>query len=152
MKIRDFELKNKTVLEIGKFAILWNWFEKEFCENNCNYSRLKDAFENVRIDSKKQKELADVFEVRKYMFMQVTEEYVDTGLYPDNARRTRTDAEERKVMEDFIDQKEGDTTLGCLMTIYRIRCNMMHGLKIVEQLDDQYELFKAVNGVLESIR
>lgn len=152
MKIRDFELKNKTVLEIGKFAILCNWFEKEFCENNCNYSRLKDAFENVRIDSKKQKELADVFEVRKYMFMQVTEEYVDTGLYPDNARRTRTDAEERKVMEDFIDQKEGDTTLGCLMTIYRIRCNMMHGLKIVEQLDDQYELFKAVNGVLESIR
>lgn len=152
MKIRDFELKNKTVLEIGKFAILWNWFEKEFCENNCNYSRLKDAFENVRIDSKKQKELADVFEVRKYMFMQVTEEYVDTGLYPDNARRTRTDAEERKVMEDFIDQKEGDTTLGCLMTIYMIRCNMMHGLKIVEQLDDQYELFKAVNGVLESIR
>ena len=148
MKIRDFELKNKTVLEIGKFAILWNWFEKEFCENNCNYSRLK----NVRIDSKKQKELADVFEVRKYMFMQVTEEYVDTGLYPDNARRTRTDAEERKVMKDFIDQKEGDTTLGCLMTIYRIRCNMMHGLKIVEQLDDQYELFKAVNGVLESIR
>lgn len=72
--------------------------------------------------------------------------------YPDNARRTRTDAEERKVMEDFIDQKEGDTALGCLMTIYRIRCNMMHGLKIVEQLDDQYELFKAVNGVLESIR
>ena len=152
MKIRDFELKNKTVLEIGKFAILCNWFEKEYCENNCNYSRLKDAFENVRIDSKKQKELADGFEVRKYMFMQVTEEYVDTGLYPDNARRTRTDAEERKVMEDFIDQKEGDTTLGCLMTIYRIRCNMMHGLKIVEQLDDQYELFKAVNGVLESIR
>lgn len=152
MKIRDFELKNKTVLEIGKFAILWNWFEKEFCENNCNYSRLKNASENARIDPQKQKELADVFEVRKYMFMQVTEEYVDTGLYPDNARRTRTDVEERKVMEDFIDQKEGNTTLGCLMTIYRIRCNMMHGLKIVKQLDDQYELFKAANGVLESIR
>ena len=152
MKIRDFELKDQTVLEIGKFAILWNWFEKEFCENNCNYSRLENASKNVRIDSQKQKELADVFEVRKYMFMQVTEEYVDTGLYPDNAKRTKIDAEERKVMEDFIDQKEGDTTWGCLMTIYRIRCNMMHGLKIVEQLDDQYELFKAVNGVLESIR
>lgn len=38
------------------------------------------------------------------------------------------------------------------MSIYRIRCNMMHGLKIVKQLDNQYELFKAVNGVLESIR
>ena len=48
--------------------------------------------------------------------------------------------------------KEEYIVLGCLMSIYRIRCNMMHGLKIVKQLDNQYELFKAVNGVLESIR
>lgn len=41
MKIRDFELKDQTVLEIGKFAILWNWFEKEFCHNECNYKELK---------------------------------------------------------------------------------------------------------------
>ena len=84
--------------------------------------------------------------------MQITEDYVNTGLYPDNARRSKTDKEERKAMEDFINQSGDEIALGCLMTIYRIRCNMMHGLKIVEQLDDQYELFKAVNGVLESVR
>ena len=27
MKIKGYELKDKTVLEIGKFAILWNCFE-----------------------------------------------------------------------------------------------------------------------------
>lgn len=152
MKIRDFELKDQTVVEIGKFAILWNWFEGKFCDNKCNYKRLETVIKNVRIDFQKQKELADVFEVRKYMFMQITEEYVDTGLYPNNAKRSWTDEEERKAMEEFIDQQGDNIALGCLMTIYRIRCNMMHGLKEVKQLDDQYELFKAVNGVLESIR
>lgn len=139
-------------MEIGKFAILWNWFEGEFCDNKCNYKRLETVIKNVRIDFQKQKELADVFEVRKYMFMQITEEYVDTGLYPNNAKRSWTDEEERKAMEEFIDQQGDNIALGCLMTIYRIRCNMMHGLKEVKQLDNQYELFKAVNGVLESIR
>lgn len=152
MKIRDFELKDQTVMEIGKFAILWNGFEGEFCDNKCNYKRLETVIKNVRIDFQKQKELADVFEVRKYMFMQITEEYVDTGLHPNNAKRTWTDEEERKAMEEFIDQQGDNIALGCLMTIYRIRCNMMHGLKEIKQLDDQYELFKAVNGVLESIR
>ena len=152
MKIRNFELKDETVLEIGKFAVLWNWFEKTFCNNNCNYNRLKESIEFIKIDETKQKRLAEVFDVRKYMFMQITEDYVNTGLYPDNARRSKTDKEERKAMEDFINQSGDEVALGCLMTIYRIRCNMMHGLKIVEQLDDQYELFKAVNGVLESVR
>ena len=48
MKIRDFELKDQTVLEIGKFAILWNWFEKEFCHNECNYKELKKVAPYVK--------------------------------------------------------------------------------------------------------
>lgn len=152
MKIRDFELKDQTVLEIGKFAILWNWFEKEFCHNECNYKELKKVAPYVKIDFQSQKDLAEVFEQRRFLFEQMIEEYVRTALYPDNAKRTKTEPEERKAMEGFLAQEEEYIVLGCLMSIYRIRCNMMHGLKIVEQLDDQYELFKAVNGVLESIR
>lgn len=41
MKIRDFELKDQTVLEIGKFAILWNWFEKNFAIMNVIIKNLK---------------------------------------------------------------------------------------------------------------
>lgn len=36
MKIKGCELKNETVLEIGRFAILWNCFESEWCNNKCN--------------------------------------------------------------------------------------------------------------------
>ena len=68
MKTRNFELKDETVLEIGKFAVLWNWFEKTFCNNNCNYNRLKESIEFIKIDETKQKRLAEVFDVRKYKF------------------------------------------------------------------------------------
>ena len=48
-------------------------------------------------------------------------------------------------------QEEDDLRCGCLLVIYRIRNNLMHGLKCIEQLNDQFELFQAVNGVLESL-
>lgn len=51
-----------------------------------------------------------------------------------------------------MDQTGDDLNCGCLLVIYRIRNNLMHGLKMVEELNNQLKLFKAVNGVLESIR
>ena len=88
----------------------------------------------MKIDFQSQKDLAEVFEQRRFLFEQMIEEYVRTALYPNNAKRTKTEPEERKAMEGFLAQKEEYIVLGCLMSIYRIRCNMMHGLKIVEQL------------------
>ena len=117
MKIRDFELKDQTVLEIGKFAILWNWFEKEFCHNECNYKELKKVAPYVKIDFQSQKDLAEVFEQRRFLFEQMIEEYVRTALYPDNAKRPKTEPEERKAMEGFLAQKEEYIVLGCLMSI-----------------------------------
>lgn len=54
-------------------------------------------------------------------------------------------------MEKFMEQKEEDVRCGCLLVIYRIRNNLMHGLKCIEQLNDQLKLFEAVNGVLETL-
>ena len=50
-----------------------------------------------------------------------------------------------------MEQEEDDLRCGCLLVIYRIRNNLMHGLKCIEQLNDQLELFQTVNGVLESL-
>ena len=51
-----------------------------------------------------------------------------------------------------MEQKEEDLGCGCLLVIYRIRNNLMHGLKCIEQLNDQIKLFEAVNDVLETLR
>lgn len=36
MLIKGYDLQEETVLEVGKFAVLWNWFERSWCDNNCN--------------------------------------------------------------------------------------------------------------------
>ena len=103
----------------------------------------------LSIDKEEQAKLANVINKRRSWFGQVIPEYVETGLYPGNARQNQE--EDRLLMEKFMEQKEDDLRCGCLLVIYRIRNNLMHGLKCIEQLNDQLELFQAVNGVLESL-
>lgn len=149
MKIKGEDLNDKLVMEIGKFAILWNCFERFHCGNFCKPEILKEVASSLSIDKEKQINLAKVLNQRRAWFGQVIPEYVETGLYPGRARQNQV--EDRLLMEKFLEQKEDDLRCGCLLVIYRIRNNLMHGLKCIEQLNDQLELFLAVNGVLESI-
>lgn len=41
MKIKGHNLKYETVKELGKFAVLWNLFEKDFCGKSCNPQKIK---------------------------------------------------------------------------------------------------------------
>ena len=139
MIIRGNNLDDKLVIEIGRFSILWNCFERFQCNNACNPTKIKLVSQNIKIDKNK----------RRSWFGQVISEYVETGLYPGNARQNQE--EDRLLMEKFMEQKEEDVKCGCLLVIYRIRNNLMHGLKCIEQLNDQLKLFEAVNGVLETL-
>ena len=77
-------------------------------------------------------------------------EYVQQSLSPTGARQPQED--DKRLMEEFLKQSGDDLTCGCLLTIYRIRNNLMHGLKQIEDLNTQLDLFKAVNEVLESVK
>ena len=149
MEIKGEKLNDELVMEIGKFSILWNCFERFQCDNNCNAEKIRFVCSRIGIDKDKQAELAKVLNERRSWFGQSIPEYVGTGLYPGNARQNRP--EDRMAMEQFMKQEGDDLCQGCLLVIFRIRNNLMHGLKCVEQLNDQLELFKAVNGVLESL-
>ena len=150
MLIKGHNLDDGLIVEIGKFSILWNCFERFQCDNNCNAEKIRCVYSRISIDKDKQAELARVLNERRSWFGQTIPEYVETGLYPGNARQNRP--EDRMSMEQFMKQEGDDYCQGCLLVIFRIRNNLMHGLKCVEQLNDQLELFKAVNGVLESIK
>ena len=150
MEIKGQKLNDEMVMEIGKFAILWNCFERFCCNNACNPAKIKEVASWVNVDNQKQSKLAEVLNQRRRWFGQVVSEYVETGLYPGNARQNQ--GKDRLLMEKFMEQCDEDLRPGCLLVIYRIRNNLMHGLKCIEQLNDQLELFQAVNGVLESIK
>ena len=152
MQIKGRNLKNETVLEIGKFAILWNCFEKEYCNNNCKAAVIREKANLIQIDIGTQANFADVLNKRRIILGQSITEYITNGLHGENAHGSpETDM---NTMCKFLEQcgDYDELVCGCLLVIRRIRNNMMHGLKAVSELDKQIELFRSANEVLESIR
>lgn len=149
MKIKGYEIAEETVMEIGKFTILWSHFEDAFFGNRCNAYKIVKEYKKFYIREDAQKQFADALSKRRDWTQQLISEYADEGLHPGNA--DQSDDNHKALMEEFMEQKGEDLRCGCLLIIHRIRNNMMHGLKSIEYLDDQLELFQAINAILESI-
>ena len=150
MKIRNHNLNDELIIEIGRFSVLWNCFERVQCNNSCNPNSIRAICAKISIDKDKEVALATVLNERRSFYNMIIPEYVQQGLSPIGARQPQED--DKRLMEEFLKQSGDDLTCGCLLTIYRIRNNLMHGLKQIEDLDTQLDLFKAVNEVLESVR
>lgn len=151
MKIKGHELNDELVVEIGRFSVLWNCFERFQCDNFCSPSKIKNISSNINIDKDKECLFAKDLNNRRNFFNMIIADYVQEGLYPEGARQANTE-EDKRLINDFLNNPEGNSTAGCLLAIYRIRNNLMHGLKQIEDLNNQLDLFKSVNEVLESIK
>lgn len=149
MLIKGYNLQEETVLEVGKFAVLWNWFERSWCDNNCNPTKIKRISTTIHVDPEKQAHFAEVLNTRRQWFGQLEMDYVRDSLHPGNARASSE--EDMTVMRQFIEQSGDELTRGCLLVLHRIRNNLMHGMKLLEELDGQIELFRAATAVLESV-
>lgn len=160
MKIKGHDLKCETVKELGKFAVLWNLFEKDFCEKSCNPRKIIKICDSgfVAIDREVMQKL--VLELNPSRFgnsINVLIIYDGYGLYPKDAKQdNKTVIYKAKMLkfleEPFPENIDSGIYAGCLLVIERIRNNLMHGLKEIELLDYQLPLFCAVNAILENIR
>lgn len=143
VNIHNCSLQQDTVLSIGKFAILWNIFEREKCNNYCTVSKIEKLIFNT---SDKWHQLAEVLKRRQEQFDLTEEQYITRKL-----RRQGLNSERIEKINKFLQSNGQEDIVGGLFAIYRIRNNMFHGLKDYQMLDGQKELFDAVNNVLESI-
>ena len=147
MLIKGYDLNNELIVEIGKFAVLWNLFEANYFEYKCTPKRIMEMCDYKSVCIEKQESLAKALNDRREWLEQLYADFIVSGLYSDDRHPTE---DEIKHIKAFLKQ-EGNTICGCLLCVSRIRNNMMHGLKDVEKLNDQIEIFKAANGVLESL-
>ncbi len=147
MLIKGYNLDDELIMEIGKFAVLWNLFEKNYCNNNCSSKTIVDACNNITVSKDSQAALAKALNKIRSWFELLYYDYIMKGLYSSNRRPK---AYEIKYINAFLKQ-EGNTICGCLLCVYRIRNNMMHGLKNVDELNNQLEIFKTANKVLEEL-
>lgn len=149
MNVKGYELEDDLISELGKFAVLWNLFEKDFCNYNCTPTKINDLLGKISIKKENQEILKEALNSRREIGVEIIGiyDYIESGLHPENAHRSTP--ENIKRMKDFMEGNGNE--IGCLLIVERIRNNLMHGLKIVCQLNEQIDLFKAVNSVLESI-
>lgn len=148
MLIKRYEFDDRLVRELGRFTLLWNYFERTYFQNNCTPTRIKNSFVNIQIDSDAMVEFSRVLNNRRQTFNMLVPEYTNHSLHPRNSRLSSQDNID--MMSNFLEQK-GDLVCGCLLIIHRVRNNLMHGLKCFENINDQYDLFVAVNNVLETV-
>ena len=149
VRIRGHHLNEETVFEIGRFSILWSIFENQFCHLKCTSSVLAEIAPTLTIDPAARARFAEALRCRCDLYKLLSADYVRFSLHPSGSRLSSED--EQMLMQRFIEHRGGESTLGCLLIIRRLRNNLMHGLKLPEQLDDQLELFRAMNDVLEHL-
>lgn len=118
MLIKEYNLDDELIVEIGKFAVLWNLFEKHYCNNNCNLAKILDICESVSVSKQNQAKLADALNDRRSWFGQLYTDYIVDGLYSDS--RYPKESEIHSI-ETFLKQEDDDTIIGCLLCVYRIR-------------------------------
>lgn len=148
MLIKNYELSDELIVEIGKFAVLWNLFENYYCNCNCSSKTIYNISSSISISDESQAKFAEALNKRRHLFGQDFIDYITNNLYSED-RQPKKD--EINNIEIFLKQEKVEAIAGCLLSIFRIRNNMMHGLKDVSQLDNQLELFKSANEVLESL-
>lgn len=143
VNIIGYDLREETVLAIGKFAILWNIFESQKFENDCTVNKI----EKLKLNKSEQwQRLAEVLKRRQEQFGLTEGQYIARKL-----RQKGLNSERIEKINKFLQSGGKTNIVGGLFAIYRIRNNMFHGLKDYQMLNEQKELFDAVNNVLESI-
>ena len=60
MKIKNYNLNDELILEIGKFSVLWNCFERFQCSNSCSSNKIRTICANISIEKDKEVVLATV--------------------------------------------------------------------------------------------
>ena len=121
-----------------------------FFSNDCSSGAIKAKANQITINRGVLSNFAILLRERCDIYGGNISEYIDIGLHPNNARQSSD--ESKRLMRNFI-MMEGDCLVaGCLLIIQRIRNNMFHGLKGLEMLNTQLNLFKGLNLVLENVR
>lgn len=161
-------INEETVLEVGKFAILWNVFEKTKCRESCQADKIMEIAQASEQSCKKIFiEFAKTLNNRakpKHEYIDEQDKrihihcYVDNGLFPNQKSKDGITRDNRKygidIVEKIIDYiiSVGERSIdGGLFAIWAIRNNMFHGSKEHGNLNEQINLFKSMNAVLKEV-
>lgn len=163
LEINNYSYNKETILEIGKFAVMWNFFEYDKFNKECEVSKIKDYVAKLNITEELVAKCYDLRDkLRDYLMWH---EIVDVKtiwkkFYTKKKKVKNNDGSWQliKPINDYVFEYLNNIPLkniqlleGCLYVCLRLRNNLFHGVKLYYSLDDQIEIFKALNNLLEEI-
>lgn len=170
--IKNINVSNETILELGKFSILWAKFELEYCNNQCsdklffnnkiflnssknvndkNTITARNNFRNYCNFKLNFKELShNLIDSLLNYFNQtketITPKIIHESLYSKNFKCYYTQVDD--IICNNITNNE-ELLLGSLLIIFRLRNNLFHGLKDCYSINNQIHIFKNCNCFLD---
>lgn len=141
----------KKIESIKNFTILWNLFERYFCDTNASLTKIQDEINKmVTAGYTLPKDMYDepyAYFCERYLSNNKTNEIFELLDFRD----TRSDQQFKDDLKATLESKAPNDvkkTFACLIIIYRFRNNLFHGSKNIATISDQEENFKVANTLL----
>ena len=150
-----FPLDGNVVTIFGEFTILWQLFEKEYCNKMCQIKKLKkiaNSASKTDHDGALTQAIADFrIGVTKWATpnFEINLNNVQERFRFETNTLTQKDLAQKAV--DFLSNSEQDFTKqvhGALLVLHRLRNNLLHGEKEKSTLYLQADMFSCATKVL----
>lgn len=140
----DTNFTEVDLLSVKDFSLIWNVFENVVCQNNFSIARTEEGIKNKIIDSTEFNSYLKYFKNR----------YVSNVTFTDRFQYLHfRNNDRRNLVEDVLlgnNTDNNDIILALIIIVYRYRNNLFHGIKRIQEIDQQRENFENANGVLKT--
>lgn len=148
----DFISPDLTNIEsVKNFAILWNLFERYFCDKNANLKKIQDNINKLSESNYSFPQIIydDYYTYcrKRYLIEDKTNELFESLLFRENAAENKY----KELLKSILENSESESkkkVFACFIIIYRLRNNLFHGSKNIATIDEQNDNFERANKVL----
>jgi hypothetical protein len=131
------------------FALMWNMFESYVCNQSASVGTIEAAINRLKEDN-----LLERVDFESYLSF-IKDRYTSgdsfTVRFPHLNLRSR---DRESLVRDVLlgeNNQDKDVALACLIVVFRYRNNLFHGIKEINELGSQSELFERSSRLLAQV-
>jgi hypothetical protein len=132
-------LTPETVSAVASFTMMWNIFEGSLCNNSANiqeFKRIAKRIDKISIPNKDIKALEDCLNFWKFRYV------TPNGLSKLFNGLNFRSGDNKNIVEDVLNTNSehiADKVFALMIIVYRLRNNLFHGLKSIDELNHQVD-------------
>jgi hypothetical protein len=114
---------------------MWNLFEGLLCNKSASINKFKELSKKIAQTGRNERNLYDIFDYYRNRYFSREQEFTNYFENLNFRKNDRRDFVEKTLTSDTPDFESVASTI--MIILYRIRNNLFHGLKSIDQLNSQ---------------